>query len=137
MNKYAKTWVKALESGKFRQGRQVLTARKNKALAHCCLGLACHINREELSSTKVGSCISYDRQASVLPEFMVDKLGLGTCGGGFVVDKTVAALINGIAGMQLVYPGDKYDLITLNDKNRFTFKEIAQVIRAKPPGLFT
>jgi hypothetical protein len=43
----AKKWVKALRSGKFKQGHNFLkTSRKNK-VRHCCLGVLCELYDQE------------------------------------------------------------------------------------------
>lgn len=136
MNKYAKKWVKALESGKYHQTTGILTVKKNKALAHCCLGLACHINRSILQRIPDGDSVAYNDRHGLLPTVIQDILKLSSSTGLFYVTAKVLRFLNKIRpnyGFQL---GQQLDLSGLNDGHGLTFKEIAKIIKMKPTGLF-
>ncbi len=70
-----KTWVDALRSGKYKQGKSVL----NESNYYCCLGVLCEIQGRPKSFA--GSSISYDDDTRILsfanPLFPV----LGNVGG--------------------------------------------------------
>lgn len=51
--KVMKKWVKALRSGKYKQGQGTLKQYKSKDQAkHCCLGVLCELYNEEMSKKK-------------------------------------------------------------------------------------
>jgi hypothetical protein len=104
MKKYYKgKWVKALESGKYRQTDSILH-EKGKHGGHpkfCCLGVICvvaKIKQEEESE----DCYFYDGDATSLTENLLGKFGLTH--------------------------NEQSTLMKMND-NGDSFKEIAQWIR--------
>ena len=139
MNAYVEEWLQALESGEYQQTRGMLTAvDSSDSLSHCCLGLVCHLNKSDLFVKPIGSIsgLQYDDIRTYLPEAIRTKLGFRHASGEFFVDATTKTLLLSIKPSISVDEGEKVSLITLNDNLEFTFKEIAQVIRSKPPGLF-
>lgn len=110
-------WVKALESGKYKQGQKSLHKVENGEHKFCCLGVACDLYKKlggNLSVRKIDNEIGYgpEQDTSYLPQKVQDALGLQT------------------------YDGDSKEvsLTTMNDSGA-TFVEIAAVIRSKPEGL--
>jgi len=46
--KIAEKWIKALRSGKYRQGKKVLKQRSKRGVVrHCCLGVLCELYQKE------------------------------------------------------------------------------------------
>ena len=126
MNEAAKKWVEALESGKYQQGKGYLhVVTKDGDNLYCCLGVACALYNEEqqagmhiqdydeVTGNKV---VSYNDHDYYLPPGVQDYLGLASANGSFG-------------------PCLASSLSLLNDKDA-TFKEIAEVIKRKPIGLF-
>lgn len=160
MNENAKKWVEALRSGDYKQATGVLTRVNDKGEpeSHCCLGVACQVAiengvpleltiREDTSSYEDSEyenmetppkIIGYVEEAfgpgisqtSVLPPIVQKWLGLTTLEGTFdepiVVDRE-----------DDYYTLPCEALTELNDKARYTFEQIADVIEAEPEGLFT
>ncbi len=68
-------WCSALRSGKFPQGRNVLS----DGISFCCLGVLCELAAEEnicIKGTDTDGIILYDDQRSVLPESVMAWAGL-------------------------------------------------------------
>lgn len=112
-----RAWIRALESGKYKQGRGALHRRGR----HCCLGVACEVllNRGvPMETVERNNTTFYDSCYLDLPPIAVEALGLNTALGDFEgpVNKSCA-------------------LTSLNDSGR-RFKTIAKVIRSNPKGLF-
>lgn len=63
----AQKWVKALRSGKYKQGADALYANGK----HCCLGVLCAISPWKNNYTKMKSC-GGDYMNSVLPEKVME-----------------------------------------------------------------
>jgi hypothetical protein len=108
-------WLKALESGKYKQGINKLHTIDDK---FCCLGVAC--NLFSTSPPTVFECITgkvyrYDGEFNYLPAEIVNKLKLHTNMG--------LDIANNI------------HLTTLNDEGA-SFLEIAQKVRANPSHFF-
>ncbi len=77
--KNAKKWIKALRSGKYKQGKQTL--KRNDEF--CCLGVACEIFKDELdlhieeAKTDRGDVIIYyNNKAGSLPNEVRKHIGL-------------------------------------------------------------
>lgn len=118
MNKNAKKWVKALESGEYEQGKLRLCTLGDKFDYFCCLGVACDLYVREKGSLKVtteNKTVYYDNEAHSLPIKVMDWLGLRTSYGDF--DNNMKALAR------------------FNDSG-YSFKEIAYIIKSEPEGLF-
>lgn len=98
-------WIKALESGEYRQGKEYLLRNEK----YCCLGVACDVAIKE-NARKVME-IEYEQ---VLPETMMYFLGIDDT-GSFLTPIT--------------HRGVEYDsLAHLNDRG-VKFKTIAKIIR--------
>ena len=58
MNKRIKAkWLKALRSGKYKQGKGRLKSTKGKAVRYCCLGVLCDILDQKKWSTEPGAAM--------------------------------------------------------------------------------
>jgi len=118
-----KKWVKALRSGKYKQGKELLKEEDR----FCCLGVACDIYLKahgdkwaNLYNDGVGWI--YDDNTA-LPPLVRDWFGIKSCSGNF-----------GDVG------GDKVEgstsLVGLNDDRGFSFEQIADVIEKNPESIF-
>lgn len=127
MNRNARTWIRALRSGKYKQGEDKLHFVDKKAKwkgkeRFCCLGVACVLYNKamkraggkQLTVEKVGDAYSYDGNTTTLPPKVQKWLGMLNGEGSF---------------------GDEGSLIQLND-NGTSFRTIAKTIESEPPGLF-
>jgi hypothetical protein len=115
MNKeVAKKWVKALRSGEYKQGINVLN-RDNKEF--CCLGVLCELAAKEgvvssvvevrdLDAASDLPCYSYDGEASFLPESVVNWAKLKAA-------------------------SQQAEFTYMNDFLRYTFDKIADYIESK------
>lgn len=101
----ADEWVKALRSGKYKQGKQFLKTGEY----YCCLGVLCDISR--LDKWRVIDHSYYLCKNFVLPEKVVEWAGMKSSTGSFidVVDLS------------------RNELTELNDSGK-TFNEIADII---------
>jgi len=87
MNKNARAWVKALQSGEYKQGIGSLCADN----LYCCLGVACELYQKatnklviEEKSAGFGAVMRcYNRMASILPPEVIEWLGLRDERGSF------------------------------------------------------
>jgi hypothetical protein len=122
----AKRWVKALRSGKYKQGECYLKQYNNKGgFNHCCLGVLCELyndtmkkNHKKTLSTKIrakssNDCVVFNKKEGELPSVMkwadiCDPIGR------FTVENHD-------------YGFDQYCLADLNDSGK-TFKSIAKII---------
>lgn len=100
-------WVKALRSGKFKQGKHKLYDPKTDT--YCCLGVLTHINKEHLSTTDFTKVYSGELEAltgSLLVHTGVqDPIGEYVCPEGF-----------------------EDNLARINDEANKSFAEIADII---------
>ncbi len=112
-----KKWVKALRSGKYKQGQGLLKQKDhNNVIRHCCLGVLCELYNEDTKEKKkkklteevdddYGACI-FNEEVDYLPEIVKDWAGL--------TDNTG-------------YIGPFESLAALNDDGK-TFKTISYII---------
>jgi hypothetical protein len=116
LNKNAKAWVRALRSGRYKQGKAYLHARGGK---YCCLGVACDLYKQQVLKTTKNPEYLKVNEGITLPAEVQEWLGLSHHEGEF-------------------FDASEHDtkyLTGLNDKGT-SFKEIAKVIASEPEGLF-
>ena len=117
----AKKLVKALRSGKYKQGIGSLHPDKN---TFCCLGVGCDQYRLENQAdnwhknNSVGGIFQFLGHGSVLPDEVRDWLGFASDDGSFIDDN-----------------GCFTSLAALND-GYTSFEDIADIIEKEPRGLF-
>lgn len=136
----AKKWIRALRSGRYRQGKHVLKAKsRNGVVQHCCLGVLCELYQNDRKRKKKQRLdvdadwssggaydlpdstviAAFDSDAVTLPERVRTWAGISEADGTFRDDTLV------------FYTGkDKTPckgLAALND-NGWSFKRIADVI---------
>jgi hypothetical protein len=108
LSEFAKEWVKALRSGKYKQTKGVLYEADRNAF--CCLGVACDISGlppEEWHGSDY----------TVLPQEVKQSLNLSSNYGRF-------------------FDGDYTSLVKCNDALGYSFDQIADIIESEPKGLF-
>jgi hypothetical protein len=115
LNKNAQKWVRALRSGKYKQGPEYLCADGK----FCCLGVVCELAIKADVQVKKSETeedgVRYNKQACVLPTKVMKWVGLKDDEGRFA---------------------EGYEMLTaLNDSGK-SFKQIARIIESKPKGLF-
>ena len=124
MNKeIAKKWVKALRSGKYKQGTNVLHNTRNNT--YCCLGVLTDLYQQDRRSKKKKmldvddklDTVSYDGAEFILPDAVVKWAGMKTYDGSWDVEN-----------------GDS-NLVYLNDERCCSFKTIANVIEKNVENL--
>jgi len=125
----AKKWVKALRSGKYKQGQNYLKKFNDKGEPrHCCLGVLCELyndtmkkNRKKTLSTQISSktstepnYVTFDGKAGELPGIVMEWAGINSSLGSF--------------------PSLTYSLASLNDIGS-TFESIADIIEKNVENL--
>lgn len=121
-----KKWVKALRSGKYKQGQGLLkqTTIKDKTY-HCCLGVLCELYNNEmrkskkktLSEQEYDGIHNFNKQRECLPKLVQKWAGLHSKMGDFRdVDRS-----------DITSYGDFASLADMNDLGR-SFKQIARTI---------
>ena len=111
-----KKWVKALLSGKYKQGQGLLKQTDHKnTIRHCCLGVLCELYNEDMKEKKKKKLtekvdgfgvIRFNQQPEHLPNIVKDWADLSD---------TVGSI------------GSIYNLAVINDDGK-TFKTIAKII---------
>jgi hypothetical protein len=117
-------WLEALESGTYKQTKNVLHRREKEKDSYCCLGVLCDLAvkagvLEECDIEQDGNIILYDGNDGTLPPDVQEWIGLASDVGAYG-DPNV---------------NDGHSLAEFNDKGK-KFKTIAKIIRSKPEGLF-
>lgn len=128
----AKKWVKALRSGKYKQGQGYLKQYTNKGeLRHCCLGVLCELyndsmkkNHKKTLITKIrngltNDYITFNKKEGELPVLVRKWAGINDSLGSYAVEDVVEE-IDSLAGM--------------NDCGK-TFKTIANFIEKNVENL--
>ena len=121
-------WVKALRSGKFKQGQGTLKQFNKKGQEqHCCLGVLCELYNDTMKKSKKKTLSEetiyidadfshgYSRfggKRDDLPKEVMKWSGIGNSMGSFTIDNPIH---------------DQYNLADLNDTGR-KFKTIADII---------
>lgn len=106
-------WVKALRSGKYKQGRRRLKSLDN---SYCCLGVLCEIMgiepelNEDLDSSGSGVSYNFNGHSLNVPTTVLSKSGLKDSYGNIDL------------------PGGRVSLVGLNDVRKRSFKHIAAFI---------
>jgi hypothetical protein len=95
---WAKRWVKALRSNRYKQGAGSLKTRDGR---YCCLGVLCKVAR-----------VKFDPVDSYIPYGVAEKLGM----------KSITGLLPSSSGLR-----GSFDLATANDRG-VSFAEIADCI---------
>lgn len=98
-------WIKALESGRYKQARTRLVVKKNKHYSYCCLGVLCRVAGARFSQDGVPS--------------------LGDMHNADLEGRLADAFLDHVKLSDL----DQSELIRLNDTEKATFKDIAKWIR--------
>ena len=106
-----KTWIKALKSGKYKQGRLTLHNKKNDS--YCCLGVANKV-------CKLGEHEDFD-----FLEEQFEDLGL-ISSSGEIID-----------GFKFPRGKNKYIGLTSMNDSGVTFNKIAEFIETNPELVFT
>jgi hypothetical protein len=129
----AELWLEALESGRFKQARNVLCKVTPQGDRHCCLGVACVvakkngkkviINEKQTLLPTNHKIKSFNGEDAELPSNVQNWLGLKTECGGF-------------SDRPLNHSDLDNSLAAKNDKGA-NFKQIASLIRKHADKLFT
>jgi hypothetical protein len=121
--KSVKKWIKALRSGKYKQGYSRLATGGGKDTEYCCLGVACELYMKEFPEklskelSAFGNYSYYEEggfpMTGGLPLVVRDWLGLERCNGGYQDKDDIDREIS---------------LAHYNDAEKYTFDQIADVI---------
>ncbi len=114
-NELTKEWIKALRSGKYKQTQHCLEDKEG----NCCLGVGCRV---------------FDKMFPGVLEIEEDKSGTMFNGSDEVLPEIVKKAFRLTSTCGTVWHDGS--LSYMNDKQGMNFKEIADIIAAKPPGLF-
>lgn len=106
-------WLEALESGNFEQGFSQLC----RGGAYCCLGVGAEIFRTTESREKNLDEVVFDGHSGIAPTYLQVALKLHSDIG----------TANNETG---------HNLVTLNDEDGLSFKEIAAIVRTTPEAYF-
>ncbi len=119
-----KNWIKALRSGRFKQGQEHLRSTKDE---FCCLGVRCHQARKRLGLKveKEDDKYGYNKETAGLPEKVREDLKMIGSLGCFT-DKQP----------HRIGKHKKYALAFHNDSGA-TFLQIADFIEKNPELVFT
>jgi hypothetical protein len=134
MNDLAKAWLEALESDDYEQGTGALRVCDQ----YCCLGVACDLGEKQGILTSIVSAAdkvyAYTdaggiNESGVLPPGMWQALGLREPNPDFLINDLDPHFLHTRASQ-------RFALTELNDSQKFTFRQIAYVIR-NHPEMFT
>lgn len=116
-------WIEALRSGKYTQGRELLTQISPQGVeTNCCLGVACKVAianglslavQEFYDDSFRAAVVEYERKEDVLPAQVVEWLGLEPGD----TNPTVFTEVNGLVLVA-----------KLNDAEHWTFDQIADAL---------
>ena len=125
-NAFQKRWLKALETGEFKQARHQLCKVNGKRESFCCLGVACELHNRrkgvkklETEVCKIDKEKRYQGRGSDLPEIVQTGLQLRDKMGIFHWD----------------FDSEHDSLADMND-NGCTHRYIAKFIRTNPDAVF-
>lgn len=123
-----KQWVKALRSGKYKQGRKTLRAKNDE---YCCLGVLCDIAKGTLhldwkSEFSDDDPYYIDDYAGILPPLVLDYLGVSN--GGEYNDVAILTDNTKLPANAASRSDGYVYLIDLNDTYNLSFEQIADII---------
>lgn len=150
---FLKQWLKALRSGKYKQGDSWLHYKNRGKDYYCCLGVACVLadpssKWEPYDEDSIKSGVTVKVMASktgstvVLPYDVMARLGFRNSQGLFGKD---AAFLERLAKKnkrvfkkleEFTNDGKHLSIVNLNDSKRFSFVDIADIVECDPPDLF-
>lgn len=113
---HIRKWVDALRSGRYQQGRGSLHGTPQE---FCCLGVACDIYRQETGNGEWQSPFEFEEDDTY---FMLD---------GQLYQSLPPTKVDDYFGIDPIYHKPEFDLpkfITMNDEDKLTFEQIADVI---------
>lgn len=118
LGKHQEAWLAALESGKYKKGTgRLRDGRKNK---YCCLGVACEISGlgewDDVNDVYLNS-------SGLLPAKVQRRLGLRGNNGRIALG----------SDLNLEY----FDMVSMNDNLKMSFKRMAKIVRKNPGAFFT
>lgn len=124
-------WLKALESGRFKQTKgRLMGGASGGGVGYCCLGVACKVF-EEVTGEKIkkldnGFILSFDQTLEDAPS-VIEAFGFKGDEGEFNSDIEVG-------------DADYASLASMNDggpgRPKLTFKQIAEAVRKNPKKVF-
>lgn len=120
INKKTREWLRALESGNFKQTQESLYNKiDGKSYGYCCLGVACQLN----GFTKAKD----DRSGMIVPDNIKLK-------ERFIPNSEVP---NTFFEKEFNFKKGTTDAcVDMNDSSRMTFKQIAKKLRSNPSKYF-
>lgn len=135
----ANKWVKALRSGKYKQGKHALKYKSERGVVrHCCLGVLCELyQKDHESKLATGKIVGsnpdpdlpkgavgmhFDEEDVLLPAKVRRWAGMKSTDGSFLKDG------------KRCFPDDDLSLAEMNDGGA-NFKRIADVIKSRSDGL--
>jgi len=127
INPKAEEWIQALESGEYKQGKHKLKKKVGDEVCYCCLGVAAELQDklEQLNS-----------EVWVIKQDATE-LFLSSCLSNSVKKELGLKHPMGLADKKFIVNGYEADaLYSANDSGMATFKQIAEVLRAKPELFF-
>lgn len=126
-----KSWVKALRSGKYQQGRKALRNKDNK---FCCLGVLCDISKKNLGidwepEEESDSFEIYimERNGGVLPDKVWEYLGKDTIDYKVQISTANLKIPKSVID-SFLFPLTNIHLVTLNDHYKLSFDQIADIL---------
>jgi len=121
INKKASKWLRALESGNFKQTRDSLFNKiDNKSYGYCCLGVACQINGFTKDKT------AYESGMTAPKHIKLEKPFIGITE---VPNKFFETEFN-------FKQGTTYACVEMNDEKNMSFREIAKELRKNSKKYF-
>lgn len=113
----AKRWVRALRSGRYRQGTGVLCYRRDDGMHYCCLGVLCDLAEKSgvcKRNVKNGAVFYFDGADVSLPESVMKWADMSSLDGSYRSRPNATAT--------------DLDLAFDNDSRRLSFLQIANII---------
>jgi hypothetical protein len=108
---WAFKWVKALESGRYKQTVGALRKMKGKKPAYCCLGVLCNIATKGKKWKQNGKLFAIFDEVGTVPPDLQEMLCMSS------------------DNPEIPYGDDYKGMTGLNDDENLSFKEIAALIR--------